>query len=219
MTQTAKSSGPTTTKSAFTHRSTHPLVLDLLLVKEFGAECIGWEPATLWSEIQSTWHTTVSEVNRNKIHAIRICHSTDTPYEKWEVFEKVCLGLYGLTPSFDVIQRHTPQRCAGALDMMAQVRKHPFSSEIHKYVGACMLDHGVAYGPESLGPCNPIIAPLVGASLQNRVRNSVERGVVPTFDGTNEDDVQIMKSISIKDFQKNLNTLLLSQINSLFEGK
>ena len=118
-----KQDGPEAPKHAFTNKSVHPLVLNLLLIKEFGPEYLGWEPETCWVEISRTWGSTVSEVNRSKIQAIRTCHTTSQPYERWEIFDLVCSGLIGTPPKFDLIQKPTPHRAAFALDVMAQIKE------------------------------------------------------------------------------------------------
>jgi hypothetical protein len=208
--------GPTVPKQAFTNRETHPLVLNLMLLKEFGSEYLGWEPETCWLEIRLSWNTTISEINKNKIQAIRTCHTTDAPYDRWEVFEKVAMGLVGLPPKFDMIQRPTPNRAALALEIMAQVKEvSKLSDEVYKYVAAVMLDHGLAYGPGPLGPCNKHITRFVGAPRQARISKAVKMRRKPTFNGKNEDDVQIMKATSVKDFLESASRTLLTQVRKL----
>jgi rubredoxin len=216
MNQHAEYIGPASAKAAFTNKDTHPLILDLLLAQAFGKEHVGWDPATVWTAVQRTWATPVSEACRNKIHAIRVCRSTDTPYTQWPVFENVAAGLFGITPNLDVLQRPSPMRCAAAIDIMTQVRAVPFSPEVYRYVGACLLDHGVAYAPGAISAVNQYTAPIVSSSLQNRIEAAVGKGVTPTFNGENEDDAQIMKSLQISDYMTRVNEILLGQLNTLF---
>jgi len=208
--------GPITPKQAFTNRQTHPLVLNLMLLKEFGSSYLGWEPETCWVEISKTWGTTISEINRNKIQAIRTCHVTDEPYERWEIFEKVAMGLLGLTPKFDLIQKPTPHRAAFALEVMSQVKDDVKpSSEVYKYIACCMLDSGVIYGPGVLEPCNEYVAEFVSSDKQAAVKKAVVMRKKPSFNGTNEDDVQLMKSNSVKDFMESTSRTLLLQLRKL----
>lgn len=207
--------GPVTSKQAFTHKDTHPLVLDLLMIGEFGPDYLGWEPETCWVEIRKTWGGSVSELNRNKIQAMRTVHVTDQPYNRWEVFDLVCAGLVGSSPRFDLIQKPSPHRAALALDVMAQVKEDVVvNPEVMKYCGAVMLDYGMVYGPGSLEPCNPIIRSHVGPS-QERVRQAFSAGLTPKFDGQNIDDIQLMKSYSVRDFQESTSRMLLSQLKAL----
>ena len=207
--------GPATPKQAFTHRDSHPLALNLLMLSEFGPEYLGWEPETCWHEVKETWGGTVSEINRNKIQAIRTAHVSDSPYRKWEIFDLVCAGLVGSPPRFDLIQKPSPHRAAFALDTLRQIKdKTPFSNEVIKYCGAAMLDYGMVYGPGALSPCNDIIAPFVG-SAQDRVKSAFDVSVIPKFDGQNIDDVQLMKSYSVRDFLEGSSRMLLSQLKRL----
>lgn len=208
-------SGPKTPKQAFSHRDTHPLVLNLLMISEFGPNYLGWEPETCWHEIKQTFGGNISEVNRNKLQAIRTAHTTDAPYKRWEMFDLVCAGLVGSGPRFDLIQKPSPHRASFALDVLSQVKEDvPFSDEVHKYCSAAMLDYGMVYGPGALEPCNKHIAPFVG-SAQNRVRKAFNSSTTPTFDGQNNDDVQLMKSYSVKDFQESASRMLLTQLKQL----
>tara|TARA_Y100000310_G_scaffold334995_1_gene415982 strand:- start:14045 stop:14713 length:669 start_codon:yes stop_codon:yes gene_type:complete len=212
----SESGGPVVPKQAFTNRETHPLILNLLLLKEFGSDYLGWEPETCWVEIGRTWNTTISEINRNKIQAIRTCHVSDDPYERWEVFEKVAMGLVGLTPKFDLIQRPTLHRAALALDILAQVKEDlKLSDEVYKYVAAVMLDSGVAYGPGPLEPSNKYLTKFVGVERQAKIKKAVSMRRRPAFNGKNEDDIQIMKATSIKDFLESTSRLLLTQLKKL----
>lgn len=207
--------GPKTTKQAFTHRDTHPLVLNLLMISEFGPSYLGWEPETCWYEIRQTFGGSTSEVNRNKIQAVRTAHTSDSPYNKWEIFDLVCAGLVGSGPRFDLIQKPSPHRASFALGVLAQIKEDTkVSTEVHKYCGAAMLDYGMVYGPGPLEPCNEIIAPLVGGA-QNRVRRSFMASTLPTFSGQNIDDVQLMKSYSVRDFQEASSRMLIAQLKQL----
>lgn len=211
-----KESGISSPKHAFTNREAHPLVLNLLLVKEFGPEYLGWEPETCWVEISKTWGTTVSEANKNKIQAVRTCHTTAQPYERWEVFDVVCNGLLGLVPRFDLIQKPTPHRAAFAIEVMSQIKDSTkLSDEVHKYTAACMLDYGMVYGAGPLEPCNRHLLKFVDRGQQLRVKDALDRSYVPKFDGTGEDDIQIMKAISVKDFLEASSRMLLIQLKRL----
>ncbi len=209
--------GPRAAKQAFTNRETHPLLLDLILTKEFGKEYLGWEPETCWVEIGRTWNTSLSEINRNKIQAVRTCHVSDQPYERWEVFEKTGMALMGLAPRFDLIQKSTPHRASVSLEIMSHIRDEPgHSKEVYKYVAACLQEAGIIYGPGILEPCNEYLVRKSGRQLQERVRDKVASGKTPRFDGTDSDDIQVMKSLSVKDFNMKISKMLLDQLKHIF---
>lgn len=209
--------GPTSVGMAFTNKNSHPLVLNLILLKEFGKEYLGWEPETCWLEIKRTFGPSISEINRNKVQAIRTCYVSDQPYERWEVFEKVAMGLMGLTPRFDLIQKTTPHRASVALEIFGHVRSDKdISPEVYKYVAACMLDYGIIYGPGPLEPCNEHVLKYTTREQQGRVRERVMKGTTPLFDGRDMDDIQVMKSLSVKDFNTQISGMLLDQMKRLF---
>jgi len=203
-------------RAAFTNKDIHPLVLNLILVKEFGPEYLSWEPETCWVEISKTWNSTVSEVNRNKIQAVRTCHTTDQPYERWEVFDSVSLGLLGVPPKFDLIQKPTPHRAAFALEVLSQIKEsRKVSDEVYRYVSACMLDYGMVFGTGPLSPCNKNMATLLdrhGRSQQASVGEAIRESKQPTFDGNSDSDVQLMKTLSVKDFLEGTSRMLLIQL-------
>jgi hypothetical protein len=216
LSEEAVSANPLTKRAAFTNPATHSLVLGLILLKEFGPEYLAWEPETVWTEVEKTWGTTVSEINKNKIQAVRLCYVQDTPYRAWEVFEDMAAALNGVIPRFDALQRPTAAHAAAALDMMQQIRETQLiSDQIYRYCAAVLMDTGVVWGPGPLSPCNKYLTPMVGEALQNRVESAVSRGKVPTFDGTNEDDTQIMKSTTIKDYCDFMSQQLLHQMRQL----
>lgn len=212
----AVSASPQSRRAAFTNPLTHALVLGLILLKEFGPEYLAWEPETVWMEIEKTWGTTVSEINKNKIQGVRLCYVQESPYQSWEVFEDLAAALNGVIPDFGALQRPTGAHAGAALDMMLQIREdYPIAEQIYRYCAAVLMDTGVAWGPGPLLPCNKFLAPMMGAELQGRVEAAVQRGRVPRFDGTNDDDTQIMKSTTIKDYCDFMNQLLLHQMRQL----
>jgi hypothetical protein len=205
--------GPETTRQVFTNKNSHPLVLDLVLLKEFGPSYLEWEPETCWAEIRQTWGTTISETNRNKVQAVRTCHVSSQPYEAWEIFEKVAAGLFGLMPRFDYIQKATPHRACVSLDVITQIKENKsVLPEVYKYAAATMLDYGMIYGTGALTPCNKYTAKMAGKTVQDKVKEAVEQNKRPKFDGTNDSDIQLMKSLSVRDYSDSVSKMLVGQL-------
>ena len=73
----------------------------------------------------------------------------------------------------------------------------------------------MVYGPGPLEPCNKHMTKFVGADLQKSVKSAISAGRTPTFDGANSSDVQVMKSLSVKDFIEYVSRLLLMQLKRL----
>jgi len=210
--------GPYSKRAAFAKASTHPLLLDLILVKEFKGDYLVWEPETLWKEIELTFGTTISELNKNKVQALRSCHVVDTPYEEWNVFEKVAVSFSNSIPKFDVMQKPSPHSCATAIENMQHIREKKISEEIYRYVAAILQDEGHAYGPGPLKPCNQYLKSYVSKELQKKVAAALKKNTIPTFDGTREEDVQVAKAMSIEDFVEFDSRRLLKQMNLVLKG-
>lgn len=209
--------GPNSVKNAFTNRDTHPLVFSIALLQEFGTSYLEWEPVTLWAEISSTWGTTTADSNKHKIQAVRTCQVSPQAYERWEVFEKVASGLFGLPPMFDVMQKVTSYRAAVAVDIMTSIEESAVvGADVWKYTAAALLDEGVVYAPPPIEGANPHIARIAGLSLQEKVKERVNSGRLPEFDNEVDLDVQTMKSIAIVDFVQGTDKILVEQMNRLF---
>lgn len=208
--------GPTTKSAAFTSKDSHPLLLDLILLQDFGREYIEWEADTVWREIQLTHGVAVSDISKNKIQAARTCHTTDNPYRYWEIFEKVAVSFDGATPLFDIIQKPSAHVCAAALTTMAFLRDVAVADEVYKFIGAVLLDEGILYGPGVLEPVNKYVA-QGNEAAQKRIEALVKSGKTPRFDGSNDDDVQWYKSLSVEDFVTYNSKLLISQIDAVFK--
>ena len=211
-------SGPFTPKAAFANKSSHPLLLDLILIKKIGPEYLEWEPETLWAEISKSFNTTIAEVNKAKIQAARTCHVTESPYETWNIFEKVTVAFSGGIPRFDLLQKRRPHMCSASLDVMKLLKDAKVSDEVYRYIAAVMLDDGMCYGVGPLLPCNKYLRKFIPQSLQNRVKALVEKGRSPSFDGTTNEDIQVFKTRSVEDYSAYDSQRLLSQINSVFKG-
>ncbi len=154
--------GPRSPAQAFTHPRSHPGLLTVLLLGEFGREFLAWEPQTLWFEINRTWGQDPAVANRSKIQACRTILVADSPFEQWEIFEAVAFGLVGLSPRFDLIQKCSGFKCIFALDTMKQLRaKTDIAPEIYKYCAASLHAEGFAYAPGSLRPANTFLRELV----------------------------------------------------------
>lgn len=207
---------PKSVRDAFTNRYVHPLALNLILLKEFGPEYFGWEPETVWVEIYKTWGASTSDINKNKIQAMRTIHVTEQPYERWEVFDDVCAGLSGLPPLFDVIQRPSPGRAAYSMDVMKKAREEQkFSEEVLKYVAAVLLDHGLVFAPPPMEEVNPLLLAYVGGEVQKKVGARIKFGSPPSIDEESLEDIQVFKSIQVLDYVESMSRLLLRQLNDL----
>jgi hypothetical protein len=143
-------STPVTLRNLFTHHDTHPVVLDLALMKAFGLEWLGWEAVTIWAEVKRVFKTELSEHTRAKIQAIRALHTSEAPWMAWHVFEKVIQALNNNIPRFDVVQAPSLEQLYAGVDIMDTVRHENFSDEVKHYIAAAVLHEDVFYVPPPL---------------------------------------------------------------------
>ena len=143
-------SKPVTIRTLFTHHDTHPIVLDLSLMRQFGLDWLTWDVSTLWSEIKTEFKTEISELSRSKIQTVRTCHVSPMPWTKWQVFEKVMQGLNNNIPTFELMQAPTLEQLYAGVDIMETIRKVDFSDEVKLYMASAVHLEEVAYVPEPL---------------------------------------------------------------------
>lgn len=141
---------PVTIRTLFTHHDTHPIVLDLSLMKQFGLAWLTWDVSTLWSEIKTEFKTEISELSRTKIQTVRTCHVSSMPWTKWQVFEKVIQGLNNNIPTFDFMQAPTLEQLFAGVDIMGTLKKSEFSDEVKLYMASVVHLEEVTFVPPPL---------------------------------------------------------------------
>lgn len=147
--ESGPSPAPFSRKNSFIHHDAHPLLLDLLLLRAFGAEWLAWEAETLWAEVQRVFKQPPLPVhNRNKVQAVRTAHIVDSPWVDWETFVVVAQSLNNNIPNFQVLHKPTPAQIMNAVNILNKVRTVTFSDEVQKFIAACFLDDGVYYLPK-----------------------------------------------------------------------
>lgn len=152
---------PLAPRSLLAHHGAHPMVLDLYCLKLLGAEYYLWEPETIWTELlRESGAPNISEVNKNKIQAVRTVHHTDAVFQRWEVFEKIIAAFNNLVPRFDVMQRPTLGQLVAGVDIIQQLRGGSFEDEVSRYVAASLLTEGVQYAPEPIEFSNEHLASM-----------------------------------------------------------
>lgn len=141
---------PVTIRNLFTNHDTHPVVLDLSLMKQFGVEWLTWDVATLWPEIKAEFKTEISELSRAKIQTVRTCHVSDLPWEKWQVFEKVMQGLNNNIPQFELMQAPSIEQLYAGIDILSTIRDKSYSDEVRLYISAAVHNEEITFVPPPL---------------------------------------------------------------------
>ena len=169
-------------RGAFTAHDTNPLVLGSILLKMFGPEYLAWEPETIGREVQLELNATVSEINRNRIEALRCLYTSDTPGSAWREFAVVANGLDGIAPRTDVWQPCSVLAAARALTCGTELRGDTyFQPEVLRFCAALLHDDGyvLATGPFQRAS---VFLPDLPPAQRLQVAALVRRGVDITRD-------------------------------------
>lgn len=145
-------SGAVTAKNLFHHPDTHPLILDLALLRRYGADWYPWEPETLEHVIPKDFGVaSVSHVNLGKIQACKTLHLVDSFWERWEVFSWCTMALNGVPPDFEVMQVPSVIEAAIAVDIANRIRMDvPWSTEVHEFLKQVLLFQGILHSEAPL---------------------------------------------------------------------
>ena len=148
---------PVTHKNLFTHPDTHPIILDMVLLKTFKMEWFGWLTDTLLVEVRRKFGN-ISDVNKLKLLAVRSLHANDVFWTDWEVFEKVLLSLVGVPPKWDMLNPIEAPFLVAGVDIANKVRTEEFSNEIDRYIATCLIHDGLFVAPPPLAHVQPLLA-------------------------------------------------------------
>lgn len=134
-----------TSVNLFQHPDAHPVILDLLLLRKYGPEWLLWSPDTLAIRIPQDFKTSaVSDLNLDKIQAMRTLHVRDEPWQEWELFVWCCMPINGEPPDFEVMQVPTAVQAAVAVDVFNRIRDDvQWSEEMKAYMGAVLRESDV----------------------------------------------------------------------------
>lgn len=168
-----------TERNLFENPESHPVLLDAALLKTFGVEWFPWLADTLFYEIEQTFRTSIADINRLKIMAVKTLHVTDSFWDQWEIFEKTINALGNIPPMLGVMQPPDVALLLSGVDIANQVRKEDFSEEVARYTAACFLQDNVFYAPS---PCD-FAQPFISQPTYRCKDCGKVGGALPPFDG------------------------------------
>lgn len=161
-----------TINNVFQHPNSHPLLLDLLLIKKFGTEWIEWDPDAVHIVIKKVFGVVPSSLAIHKICAMKTLHLVDSYWKRWEVFLPVTMSLNSIEPNFEILQVPTICQTAVSVDIASFVRKDvEWSDEIKSFVGVIVKHDHFYQPPEILSFCKLQSDPL-DADLISRVETA-----------------------------------------------
>lgn len=134
-----------TVVNLFRHPDAHPVVLDLCLLRKYGADWYVWEPETLEIRIPQDFKTKeVSDLVMSKIQAVKALHLVDTFWKQWEVFCWCTMPFNGVLPDFQVMQVPTVAQCMISVEIANQIRTDvEWSTEVIAYLEAVHRHDGI----------------------------------------------------------------------------
>jgi hypothetical protein len=141
-----KSASPSLTSiNLFQHPDSHPIVLDLALLKEYGPEWLTWEAEVVAWRVPQDFRTThVSDLNMEKIQAVKTLHMVNDPWREWQIFLWTCMAVNGIFPDFDYMQVPTAAQTMVAISIFGKVRQDvQWSDEVKNYLGVVWRQDGV----------------------------------------------------------------------------
>lgn len=129
----------------FRSPDTHPLILDLALLRKYKAEWLSWELETLVSRITADFGTpTVSDVNIEKVQACKALHLVDDFWLKWEVFLPCCAAFNGMFADFRNMQVPDVAECMVAVDVANRIRDDmQWSQEVKTFLSVVHRHQGI----------------------------------------------------------------------------
>lgn len=193
---------------------THPVVLDLVLLRKYGVDWMGWELETLVAKLQEDFHTpTVADVNIEKIQACKVLHLVDDFWSRWEVFLPCVAAFNGHLADFDSMQVPTTAECMVAVDIANRIRDDvKWSGEIKTYLAVVLRHDGelVPQPPLDFVAVDTSDLHVDGAEVSRRWPDVRAKGQPPH--GASIEDEQLRKMLGSWVYLEAMRTRLQSQL-------
>jgi hypothetical protein len=104
-----------------------------------------WEPETLEMRVPQDFPTRdISDLNMEKLQAVKTLHYTNTYWLDWDVFLPCTMVLNGIYPDFNIMQVPTVAQCAVSIDIANRIRTDvAWSEEVKTYLAAIHRFDGI----------------------------------------------------------------------------
>lgn len=131
----------------FGDKRAHPLQILEVLTNKYGTDWADWESDTLWWSLRRDFGP-VGNLTRNKISALRVAVTTDTPWLDWDVFEDCGLSWNDIVPIIGTFQPMTPMQTAFTVTVLRGIRPDDeFDHEVKAYIAAILDEAGFVFAP------------------------------------------------------------------------
>lgn len=122
------------------------------LVKAFGSDIYGWEPQTLWLEIEDEFGVEPSEEVKDKIQAIIAVNAIDSVFSDAATFRSIALALNGEDPEFEAAGGLEVHEIAWALEEIKRNvnYKGKFGEEVKRFIQVALEEENFLTVPEEI---------------------------------------------------------------------
>jgi len=211
-----------TTINLFQHPDAHPFVLDLALLRKYGPEWMQWEPEVLESRIIQDFHTkNLSQLNFDKLQAVKCLHLVDLFWDSWVVFVPCVQALSNIPPDFRVLNAVTVPQLMIAVDTASKLRADmPFDIEVKRYMEVCHVHDGMLCPIAPLDKIVEVDGDLYGVdceSIMKRWDDVRASGVVPK-DGDAVENEQLRRMLEANDLLEESRKQLNDQLPLLYNA-
>lgn len=194
-------------KDFFQKDDAHAVALGVACHKLLGEDWLGYEPRTIYEELDRLGFGLVPEANANKINAFRVAKKTIMPWVDHESFEKVVHGLLGNLIHFDMRTPLSIAQCMVGVDILRAIQQVPFVDDVKRYIAACAKNDELDYLPDPLTFAMPFLCPSMYECLDcgNVDEDDLEDGQCDVCVGRYEDGtVNGKPEVGLEDRGKNI---------------
>jgi hypothetical protein len=203
--------------NVFRSPDAHPLVLDLMLLRKYNADWLGWELETIVHRVQEDFKTpSIADINIEKLQACKALHLVDDFWTKWEVFLHCCAPFNGAFADFQRMQAPAVAECMVAVDIANRIRDDvSFSGEVKTFLAAVHQHDGILCPQPPLDFVKVDVAelPIDCAEVTRRWPEVRASGRAP--DGASAEDEQLRRLLGSWAYLESTRLRLRSQLEIL----
>jgi len=192
-----------TKDNLYTYENSHPTIL-LLRTKKLIPGFETWDGDSVIIEIKNITGQEISVNNLNKLMAAKTLELTDAPWQHWEVFNHVVLGLNGYPPNMDILHKPAIHELWHGIETINLIRQENFreDSDVPRYVGAIFLEENIQYAPPPMSFAQMFI--LDPSYICKKCGSKA--GALTSFKGIcrdcGSDDIQMIMDYDIKEQER-----------------
>ena len=167
---------------------TGPVHLANQMNAKYGRGWLDWEPETLWETIRKDWLTYPNEESKNKLMAIKVLMASESFWNDWEVFEKICIAFNDRVPNFHVMDDLSTAELTLAVRLASKLKKRSFGSEVQAYVASEGSEDGYILLPEDLAFAQEKLDFLMQGTPGEALKEELKDRNLLTLDVKDEED-------------------------------